>query len=81
MTARDRILERIRKAHGREGALPGEAELAKVREAIARRERGPQPSIARPEDPVAHFLAECDRVGTTHQRLESESEVPLHVGR
>lgn len=81
MSARDAILGRIRRAQGRSGTQPSDEELARAREAIALRARGPQPSIARPADPPARFLAECDRLGTTHRRVESASEVPAEVGR
>jgi L-lactate dehydrogenase complex protein LldG len=81
MSARDNILLRIRKAQGRSGSQPTEAELATVRAAIARREVGPQPAIARASDPVAQFLRECDRVGTTHSHAETLAEVPREVAR
>lgn len=81
MSARDAILARIRRAQGRAGSRPGEDELALVRATIARREAGPLPSIARPRDPVAHFLAECDRLGTTHARVEALEQVPGEVAR
>jgi L-lactate dehydrogenase complex protein LldG len=81
VSARAAILARIRQAQGRAGSQPTESELVRVREAIARREVGPQPSISRPADPIAHFLAECDRVGTTHSRVESEAQAPAQVAR
>lgn len=81
MSARENILARIRKAQGRAGSEPGEAELAQVREAIARHAAGPQPSIARPAVPVTQFRAECDRVGTTHAHAGSLGEVPREVAR
>ena len=81
MSARDAILARIRRAQGRPGAGPSDDELAAARAVIARREPGPQPAIARPADPVAHFLAECDRVGTTHARIGDEREAPFEVAR
>lgn len=81
MSARENILERIRKAHGRSGAGPTEAEIAGVREAIARHTIGPQPSIARAADPVGHFRAECDRLSTTHTHADSLEEIPREVAR
>jgi L-lactate dehydrogenase complex protein LldG len=81
MSARENILARIRGAHGRAGAEPTEGEVAGVREAIARHEIGPQPSIARPQDPVAHFLAECGRLSTTHTHADRFEDVPREVAR
>lgn len=81
MSARENILARIRKAQGRSGAEPPEAEIATVREAIARHTIGPQPSIARPADPVNHFRDECDRLSTTHTHADSLEEVPREVAR
>ena len=81
MSARNHILERIRKAHGRNGAAPTEAELQTGREAIAQRIRGPLPSLARPTDRVAQFKSECDRLGTTHGEAERFDELPREVAR
>jgi L-lactate dehydrogenase complex protein LldG len=81
VSARENILARIRKAQGRAGSEPTEAERARVREAIARHEAGPQPSIARPADPVAQFRAECDRLATTHSHAAGMSAVPAEVAR
>jgi L-lactate dehydrogenase complex protein LldG len=81
VSARDNILGRIRRAQGRPGTEPTEGELARAREAIARRVVGPQPAIARPADAIAHFLAECDRVGTTHAHAEGLAQVPGQVAR
>jgi L-lactate dehydrogenase complex protein LldG len=81
MSARDNILARIRKAQGRGGSEPTEAELAQVRADIARHAAGPQPSIARPADPMLQFRAECDRVGTTHAEAAELSQVPREVAR
>jgi len=81
VSARDNILARIRKAQGRGGEQPTQAELAKVRADIARHGAGPQPSIARPADPLGHFRAECDRVGTTHAEAHTLAAVPAEVAR
>jgi L-lactate dehydrogenase complex protein LldG len=81
MSARDNILGRIRKAQGRPGTEPTEPELAQVRAHIAAHGAGPQPSIARPADPLRHFRAECDRVGTTHAEAATVAEVPREVAR
>jgi L-lactate dehydrogenase complex protein LldG len=81
MSARNAILERIRKAQGRAGAAPTEAELVQVRAAIAERSRGPLPSLARPDDRVLQFKRECDRLGTTHSEAERFDELPREVAR
>jgi len=81
MSAREAILARIRKAHGRPGSEPTAAELEAVRGHIARHAAGPQPSLARPADPAAQFRRECDRVGTTHAHAASLAEVPHEVAR
>lgn len=81
MGARENILARIRKAQGRAGAAPTEAEMAAVREAIARHEVGPQPPFAHAPDRMAQFRKECDRLGTTHATLASEGDIPAEVAR
>ena len=81
MAARENILARIRKAQGRPGVEPAEAETALVREAIARHEVGPQPPFAHAPDRLAQFRKECDRQSTTHATVASESDVPAEVAR
>ena len=81
MSARSRILARIRRAQGREGDAPAAGELERVRAALAAHAAGPQPSIARTADPLAQFRAECDRVGTTHTEAASLADVPREAAR
>lgn len=81
MSSRENILGRIRKALGREGTEPTADETAHVRAAIARHTVGPQPTIAHPAHPLAHFRAECDRLGTTHAEAPSRAHVPAEVRR
>ena len=81
MGARENILARIRKAQGRSGSEPTEAEIASVREAIARHEVGPQPSFAHAPDRLAQFRKECERQGTTHATIASPQDVPAEVAR
>lgn len=81
MSARNAILERIRRAHGRSGAAPTESELDAVRAAIAAPVTGPLPAFARTADPVAQFKRECDRLGTTHSEAERLDELPREVAR
>lgn len=81
MGARENILARIRKAQGRSGSEPTDAEIAMVREAIRRHEVGPQPPFAHAPDRLAQFRRECERLGTTHATVASESQVPGEVAR
>ncbi len=74
MSARDNILNRIRTQSGRAGVTT-EAELADVRNHIARRERGPMPSIAH-DEPVARFIRECERLKTTVDEVASIENIP-----
>ena len=81
MSARENILARIRKAQGRGGAEPTAIELEAVHAAIARHEVGPQPAIARAPDPLAQFLGECKRLGTTFSETASLEQVPWEAAR
>ncbi len=81
MGARENILARIRRAQGRPGSGPTDAERAAVREAIARHEVGPQPPFAHAPDRLAQFLKECDRLGTTHDVLDSDARIPAALAR
>ena len=81
MGARENILARIRKAQGRSGSQPTEAELAQVREANARHEVGPQPAFAHAPDRLAQFRKECERLATTHATVASEGDIPAEVAR
>lgn len=81
MSSRENILERIRKAQGRPGATPTEADLAQVRAAIAQRPMGPLPGIARTNDPLGQFRRECDRLATTHTEAHARADVPHEVRR
>lgn len=79
--ARENILARIRKAQGRSGSEPTQAELALVREAIARHEVGPQPAFAHAPDRLGQFRKECERLGTTHATVASDGDIPAEVAR
>jgi L-lactate dehydrogenase complex protein LldG len=81
MGARENILARIRRAQGRSGAEPTEAEIALAREAIARHEIGPQPPFAHAADRMAQFRKECARLGTTHAAVASDKDIPAEVAR
>lgn len=79
MSARDHILARIRAQSGRQGETT-EAERNAVRTHIALHERGPLPAFAH-EDPIARFIAECDRLKTSAVHLASLQEVPGEIAR
>ena len=81
MSARDNILARIRKAQGRPGSQPTEAELAGVRAAIAQHARGPRPAPEQAGERFTRFRGECERVGTTVAEADDMSRVPLEVAR
>lgn len=81
MSAREKILGRIRAARGLAGSEPLPAELDRVRAAIAAPVTGPQPAFAHPPDLLAQFLKECDRLGTTHARVASAADIPNEVAR
>jgi L-lactate dehydrogenase complex protein LldG len=79
VSARENILGRIRKAHGRSGTEPTEAELEQVRASIRVHEIGPMPGIALPPDQLAQFRGECARQGSTFAEVGSYADVPHEV--
>lgn len=79
MSAREHILARIRAQSGRSGTTPP-AEREAARAVIRARVRGPIPDIAR-QEPVAHFVEECDRLKTTVAEVASRTDVPAEIAR
>jgi L-lactate dehydrogenase complex protein LldG len=79
VSARVNILARIRAQTGRAGPT-SEAELVAVRMHIARHEVGPLPAFAHAE-PVAHFLAECERLKTTSATIDTLAALPVEIAR
>lgn len=79
MSARERILAKIRSRSGRSGAT-SDTERAAVRDVIRQRTRGPLPTIAM-HDPAAHFMAECERLKTTVDAVASLNDVPQALAR
>jgi hypothetical protein len=79
MSARDNILNRIRTQSGKQGATTT-AELDSARSHIARRERGPLPSIAH-ENPLQRFINECDRLKSTVETLADKKNIPQALAR
>jgi L-lactate dehydrogenase complex protein LldG len=74
VSARDNILRRIRTQSGRVGDTT-EQELLEVRAHIAKKARGPMPSIAR-ENPLQRFISECERLKTTVDTVAALKDVP-----
>jgi L-lactate dehydrogenase complex protein LldG len=79
MSARDNILNRIRTQSGKQGATTT-AELDSARSHIARRERGPLPSIAH-DNPVQRFINECDRLKSTVETLADKKDISQALAR
>ncbi len=79
MSARERILARIREKSGRSGET-SEAELEAARAHIALRLRGPQPAIAS-EPAIARFKHESERLKSSVATLASVADVPREVAR
>jgi len=77
--SRENILARIRKAHGRAGNEPTEAEFEMIRAAMAEHEIGPLPGIALPPDQLAQFRSECARQGSTYAEVAGYGDVPREV--
>ncbi|MBL8510841.1 MAG: lactate utilization protein C [Betaproteobacteria bacterium] len=79
MSARDRILARIRAQRGEAGPTP-EADLQAVRVAIQTHERGPQPGFALHE-PISHFIEQCARLKTSVAEVAAMQDVPREICR
>ncbi len=79
MSARENILNRIRRQSGRSGPTT-DAELTMVREYIVRRESGPLPSIAH-ENALERFVSESARLKSTVEQLPGIENVPQAVAR
>jgi len=77
MTARERILERIRRAQGQ--GEPAAAQREQVETYLRRHPRGPLPGIA--EDRVERFRARAEALASTCERVPSMAEVPAAVAR
>jgi L-lactate dehydrogenase complex protein LldG len=81
MSARENILGRIRKAQGRSGNEPTEAELEAIRDSMREHEIGPLPGVALPIDRLVQFRAECARLGSTYADVARMEDVPAEVAR
>jgi L-lactate dehydrogenase complex protein LldG len=76
--ARQNILARIRRAHGR-SASPTAEELAAADDYVARHGIAPQPTVG--DDVLAHFETQAQRMSSTTERVERLADVPAAVVR
>ncbi len=79
MSAREKILARIRKAQGRGGSKPSQAELEAVETYLRGHPRGTLPRVE--GDLVARFRARAESMQSTTEEVERMSEVPVAVAR
>ena len=79
MSARDRILARIRKAQGRGGSRPSQAELEAVETYLRAHPRGTLPPVD--SDLVARFRSRAEAMQSTTEEVAAEADVPAAVER
>jgi L-lactate dehydrogenase complex protein LldG len=79
VSARERILARIRKAQGRGGTRPSQAELEAVETYLRAHPRGTLPPVE--ADLVARFRARAEAMECTTDEVATEGDVPAAVGR
>ncbi len=79
MSAREKILARIRKAQGRGGSKPSQAELEAVETYLRAHPRGTLPRVE--GDLVARFRERAQAMQSTTEEVERMSEVPVAVAR
>jgi L-lactate dehydrogenase complex protein LldG len=79
MSAREKILERIRKAQGRGGSRPSQAELEAVETYLRAHPRGTLPKVE--ADLVARFRARAEGMQSTSEEAAARSEAPAAVAR
>jgi L-lactate dehydrogenase complex protein LldG len=77
--ARERILARIRKAQGRGGGKPSQAELEAVETYLRAHPRGTLPPVA--GDLAARFRARAESMQCTTEEAAAERDVPAAVAR
>ncbi|SAL65657.1 membrane protein [Caballeronia cordobensis] len=79
--ARRNILARIRSAQGRRGS-PTDAEYSAAREYVERHPAGPRPPLpGTPDELVARFTLEAERLATTVAEVQSLAEAPAEAAR
>jgi L-lactate dehydrogenase complex protein LldG len=79
MSSREKILARIRKAQGRGGSTPSQAELEAVETYLRAHPRGTLPKVE--ADLVARFRARAESMQSTTEEIAAEAEVPAAVAR
>jgi L-lactate dehydrogenase complex protein LldG len=78
MSARDRILGRVRSALGRSGPLDAQT-IATLDGKLRAHARGPMPSML--WDPIANFRTRCLSLSSTLDDVQTMAEVPAAVAR
>jgi L-lactate dehydrogenase complex protein LldG len=79
MSSREKILARIRKAQGRGGSTPSQAELEAVETYLRAHPRGTLPKVE--ADLVARFRARAEAMQSTTEEVAARAEVPAAVAR
>ena len=79
MSARERILARIRKAQGRGLSRPSQAELEAIETYLRAHPRGTLPKVE--GDLVARFRARAESMQSTTDEVAAESDAPAAVAR
>jgi L-lactate dehydrogenase complex protein LldG len=79
MSARDRILSRLREARGADPSAV-DAERAQVEARIREHRVGPRPTMAW-TDTVERFRSECVRASSTVDTVATRADVPMAVAR
>ncbi len=79
MSAKEKILARIRKAQGRGGSRPSQAELEAVETYLRAHPRGTLPPVD--ADLVARFRARAQSMQSTTEEVAAEADVPAAVAR
>lgn len=79
MSARERILGRIRKAQGRGASKPSQAELGAIEAYLRAHPRGTLPKVE--GDLVARFRARAQAMQSTADEVAAEGDVPAAVAR
>jgi len=79
VSAREKILARIRKAQGRGGSKPSQAELEAVETYLRAHPRGTLPKVE--GDVAARFRARAESMQCTTEEVATEADVPAAVAR
>jgi L-lactate dehydrogenase complex protein LldG len=77
--ARRNILARIRAAQGRSGEEPSAAERESAADYLARHPQGPRPPM--PDDLVARFIEQAQKLSTTVESVDALSDAPAAAHR